>query len=281
MSCSQSAGFGVMMDGLQRGLEEVVVGRRFASAMILLAALVPPAAHAQVNIDQGKAPAQIYDSDCAACHKSIRGLANGRGASALTSFLSEHYTSSSKEAAALAAYVLGGGGGVGTPAPAHSPKLKPEPTTASAEEPKDRDVKRTAKPEGDQGMTAKPQRPAGSQKPDGTTQKPEGTGQKPEGMQTAVGEPGSAALDRKPVPVPLPARREPSTATPGTGTAGTGTRVRGQPKPVEPSLAAPKPTTVVVAPSAPESPSPGTSPAPPEPSEAQPSAEVPRDNIPD
>ena len=130
--------------------------RRFASAMIVLAALAPPAAHAQVNIDQGKAPAQIYDSDCAACHKSMRGLANGRGASALTSFLTEHYTSSAKEAAALAAYVLGGGGGVGTPAPAHPPKLKPDTTTASAEEPKDRETKRPAKPEGDQGQAPRP-----------------------------------------------------------------------------------------------------------------------------
>jgi mono/diheme cytochrome c family protein len=275
MSCSQSAGFGVMMAGLQRGLEEIAVGSRFASAMILLAALAPPAAYAQVNIDQGKAPAQIYDSDCAACHKSIRGLANGRGASALTSFLAEHYTSSSKEAAALAAYVLSGGGGVGAPAPAHPPKIKPEPTTASVEEPKDREVKRPAKPEGDQqGPAPKSQRPSGSsQRPEGTSQKPDGTSQKPEG--TAVGEPGSTAPDRK--PVPAPGRREPNT--------GTGMRVRGQPpKPlVEPSPAPSKPTVVVVVPSPPESPSPGASAAVPEPSEAPPGgdAPVPRDNIPD
>lgn len=267
MSRSHSAGFGVMMAGLPRGLQEIAVGRRCASAMIVLAALVPSAAYAQVNIDQGKAPAQIYDSDCAACHKSMRGLANGRGASALTSFLTEHYTSSSKEAAALAAYVLSGGGGVGTPALAHPPKTRPEPTTASAEEPKDREVKRPGKPEGEQGAASKPQRPSG------TGQKPEGRSQKPEGMQTAVGEPGSAAPDRK--PVPAPGRREPST--------GTGTRVRGQPKPVEPPPVAPKPTAVVVVPSAPEGPSPGASPAAPEPSEPQPSADapVPRDNIPD
>jgi len=93
------------------------VSRRFASAMVLLAVLAPPAAHAQVNIDQGNAAAQIYNSDCAACHNSMRGLANGRSASALTSFLTEHYTSSAKEASALAAYVLAGGGGIGTPTP--------------------------------------------------------------------------------------------------------------------------------------------------------------------
>jgi hypothetical protein len=246
------------------------VGRRFASAMILLAALVPPAAHAQVNIDQGKAPAQIYDSDCAACHKSMRGLANGRSAPALTSFLTEHYTSSSKEAAALAAYVLGGGGGVGTPAPVHAPKLKPEPTTASAEEPKDREVKRPAKPEGEQGQAPK------SQRPSGTSQKPDGTNQKPDGTQTAIGGPGSVAPDRK--PVPGLGRREP-----GTAPVGAGTRMGGQPKPVEASPAAPKPTPVAVVPSSPEGSGPGANPAAPEPSQAQPGADasVPRDNIPD
>jgi mono/diheme cytochrome c family protein len=276
MSGSQSAGFGVMMARLQWGFKEVTVGRRFAFAIIviLLAALVPPAAHGQVNIDQGKAPAQIYDSDCAACHKSIRGLANGRGAPALTSFLTEHYTSSSKEAAALAAYVLSGGGGVGTPAPAHAPQTKPERATASAEEPKDRDAKRSAKPEADQGPAPKPQRPSV------TGQKPDGSNQKPDGTQAAVGQPGLATPDRK--PVSGPARREPSVGVPSTA-AGTATRVRGQLKPVEPSSPAPKPTAVVAVPSAPESPSPGASPAPPEPSETQPSADapVPRDNIPD
>src|ERR1700689_4294891 len=119
--------------------------------MIMLAVLASSAVHAQVNIDQGKAPAQIYDSDCAACHKSMRGLANGRSASALTSFLTEHYTSSAKQASALAAYVLAGGGGVGTPAPTRAPKAKPDTTNASAEDPKDRDAKRSGKPDVEQG----------------------------------------------------------------------------------------------------------------------------------
>jgi mono/diheme cytochrome c family protein len=268
MSRSQFDGFGVMIARLQRGLEEVAVGRRFACAMILLAALAPPAAHAQVNIDQGKAPAQIYDSDCAACHKSIRGLANGRAAPALTSFLTEHYTSSSKEAAALAAYVLSGGGGVGTPAPTHAPKLKPEPTTASAEEPKDRDVKRLAKPEGDQGAAPKSQRPSGA------GQKPDAINQKPDATQAATGAAGSAALpDRKPAP-----------GSGRTGTpAGTVTRVGSQAKPVDGAAAAPKPAPVAAAPSVPEGLGPGASPVVPESAEVRPSAEVPvpRDNIPD
>lgn len=249
------------------------MARRFVSAMIMLAALASSAVHAQVNIDQGKAPAQIYDSDCAACHKSIRGLANGRNPSALTSFLSEHYTSSAKEAAQLAAYVLGGGGGIGTPAPAHAPKLKPDTTSASAEEPKDREVKRpgkpetaakpdtapkpdtaakpdvAAKPDAEQGTGPKSQRPTPVAKPDGEQQ------------QTAVGEPGK----------PVPGRREPNTST--------ATRTRGQAPPPVP----PKPTMVVVVPNPPVTPSAPPSPAATEPAETPQGAEapVPRDNIPD
>jgi hypothetical protein len=237
------------------------VARGFASAMILLAALAPAAGYAQVNIDQGKAPGQMYDSDCAACHKSIRGLANGRGASALASFLTEHYTSSAKQAAALAAYVLANGGGVGTPGAAtRTPRTKPEPATASAEEPKDRNVKRLPKPEPDQAAGPGSQRPPG-------------TGQKPDGAQTAVAEPGPASPERK----PAPGRREPNA----------GTRARGQPSPADAPRAAPNPT-VAAAPNLPTVAGPTTSAAAPGPSGAQAGgdqsggdAPVPRDNIPD
>jgi len=241
-------------DAAMRGSEEIAVVRRFTSAIVMLAALASPAARAQVNIDQGKAPGQIYESDCGACHKSMRGLANGRSASALTSFLSEHYTSSAKEAAALAAYVLGGGGGVGTPTPVRPPK----PTTnASTEEPKDRDAKRPGKPDAavkpdvEQGTGPKSQRPsAAGTKPDGEQQ------------QTVVSEPGK----------PVPGRREPNT--------GTAARTRGQAPPPPPP---PKPTTVVVVPSPPVIPSPAPTAAATEPVQSQPGgdAPVPRDNIPD
>jgi mono/diheme cytochrome c family protein len=66
---------------------------------------------AQVNIDQGKSAAEIFAGDCATCHKSARGLADGRNSLTLTAFLREHYTSSGQQAAMLAAYVLGAGAG--------------------------------------------------------------------------------------------------------------------------------------------------------------------------
>src|SRR5579872_5684777 len=143
-------GFGFGDPGLDRRraprqLKEQRVSRHLAPAIILAAILTPISAHAQVNIDQDKTPAHIFASDCSVCHKTTRGLANGRGNSALTGFLSEHYTSSREEAASVAAYVLSAGGGVGTatpvrgeqkpdsargrPAAEAKPESKPEPKT--------------------------------------------------------------------------------------------------------------------------------------------------------
>jgi hypothetical protein len=110
---SRLAGFGLSMTKLTR-LEEFGVFRRFLPMIGLAAALVfglvPAPARAQVNIDQGKPPSEIFESDCATCHKSARGLADGKNSLMLSGFLREHYTASREQAAALAAYVLGAGG---------------------------------------------------------------------------------------------------------------------------------------------------------------------------
>jgi hypothetical protein len=56
----------------------------------------------------GKTPAQLFRSDCGACHRSPNGLARERGnVGGLTAFLREHYTTKAESAAALAAYVSG------------------------------------------------------------------------------------------------------------------------------------------------------------------------------
>ncbi len=83
---------------------------RLAPTIGLVAMLAPALAQAQTNLDQGKSASQIFAAACAECHKAPRGLANGRNGSALTEFLREHYTTSRDQAAALAAYVLGGRG---------------------------------------------------------------------------------------------------------------------------------------------------------------------------
>ena len=226
--------------------------RRLAPVMVFLAASVPPMAYAQVNIDESKTPAQIYESDCAVCHKSIRGLANGRGNSSLTEFLSEHYTSSGGEAAALAAYVLAGGGGVGTPA-------GQKPDQAAAGEPKGHDTRRPAKP----------QQPAANTKPP-----PAGEPGKPGEERSAAVEPGRAASERK----PPPDRHGANAAThpngrvkPAGGAPSTVAAVPSVAEPPRPDLTPPALAAPVDKP-------------PPEASPASPPAEVspgPPDNIPD
>lgn len=259
---SHSAGFGVRMTGRQRKSEEVGVFRRLAPALVLFAALAPPMAHAQVNIDQDKTPAHIYASDCAVCHKSIRGLANGRGSSALTGFLAEHYTSSRQEAAAVAAYVLAGGGGVGTAAPVREDKPQPEHARSAAEEPKTRETRRPAKPEEEPAASARPQRPPGERGKPGTIER------------SATAEPGRLGPERK----LSGERREPSAAP----------RTHSPPKPGEAAPSKPEPATVVAAPKPAEPAKPEVSPAQPAasaaaPQQAQPgeASPAPTDNIPD
>src|SRR5580704_12939880 len=98
---------------------KMAVFRGITPAIGMLAGLFAPVlAHAQQSIDTGKTPAEIFAIDCATCHKGARGLAHGKSSSELASFLSEHYTSSKDQAAALAAYVMGAGGGDAAPATA-------------------------------------------------------------------------------------------------------------------------------------------------------------------
>src|ERR1700756_1308600 len=85
----------------------------------------------QTNIDQGKPASELFANYCAVCHKSTRGLANGRSSLTLSLFLREHYATSSQQAAALAAYVIGAGG--------NAPAAKPE--RAKSEEPKGQEAK--------------------------------------------------------------------------------------------------------------------------------------------
>jgi hypothetical protein len=60
------------------------------------------------DLTAGKTPAQLFRSDCGACHRSPNGLVKERGnASGLAAFLRDHYTTNSGSAAALAAYVSG------------------------------------------------------------------------------------------------------------------------------------------------------------------------------
>jgi hypothetical protein len=58
------------------------------------------AAQGQSNLDAGKSPAQIFSDTCNACHRSPREVRRTSPA-----FLREHYTTGTREAAAMAAYL--------------------------------------------------------------------------------------------------------------------------------------------------------------------------------
>jgi hypothetical protein len=80
-------------------ISSLIVG--FAAALAVSPALAE-------DFTAGKTPAQLFRSDCGACHHSPNGLARERdNVSGLIAFLREHYTTKSESAAALAAYVAG------------------------------------------------------------------------------------------------------------------------------------------------------------------------------
>jgi mono/diheme cytochrome c family protein len=119
--------------GVFRGVAPAI-GLFIGLVPVIAPVMAPVMAQAQTNIDQGKSPAEIFANDCATCHKSARGLANGRGSSGLASFLVEHYTASKDQAAALAAYVMGAGGGEVAPANrGPKPASAPDRNRASTE----------------------------------------------------------------------------------------------------------------------------------------------------
>jgi len=131
------------------------------AGMVLAASMLAGAASAQENLDAGKSGAQLYQSNCAICHKSAQALdKSGGGLFGLESFLREHYTSSRESAAAISAYLNTVGGG---PAQAHpvrkkagkkkeaKPETKPDakdakPAEAKPEEKKSDEKKPAEKP---------------------------------------------------------------------------------------------------------------------------------------
>ena len=74
-----------------------------AACMIGLATvLLASQCQAQGNIDKGKTPAQAFAETCAACHRGPRALKRTSAG-----FLRQHYSVSSADASAMAAYLAG------------------------------------------------------------------------------------------------------------------------------------------------------------------------------
>lgn len=153
-----------------------------AGAGLLAAGLLAGAASAQENFDAGKSGAQLYQSDCAICHKSAQALnKSGGGLFGLESFLREHYTASREAAAAIAAYLNTVGG-----SPADQ-----RPSKKKARTEKKKDDKSGAKSD------AKPEKPSDAKADDkkADEKKPqEKPGEKPSDKKTDKKEGGKAAL---------------------------------------------------------------------------------------
>jgi hypothetical protein len=281
-ACSHKRNFGLNMVDHPIGLREGRVFLRLAPAIGLFAALLPAAAHAQVNIDQGKSAAQIFANDCAACHKATRGLANGRNSLTLSSFLREHYTASREQAAALAAYVLGAGGAESAPKPGQ----KPTADHAKVEEPK------TAEPKAGEGRATEAKTAA---RPAQETAKPEGETPAAVRLQSPEGEEAKPEEPANPGAVAIPAQRPVAGARGRVAHPVTATRggANGPEPPLSPEESVTAPA-VAAAPSANDQPASAPAAAMPEtdvgstsgaaaPAELPPGEDtpVPRDNIPD
>jgi hypothetical protein len=173
-----------------------------AVSVVAMAALSAGPIRGQTNIDQGKPASELFANYCAVCHKSTRGLANGRSNFTLSLFLREHYAASSQQAAALAAYVIGAGG--------NAPAGKPE--RAKSEEPKGREAKTQEPSKGadskgadSKGADAKGQESTGHDaKPHAASASPKSEPEKP----TRAGE--AAPIQ----PEPAPAVAGPATSLP-------------------------------------------------------------------
>jgi hypothetical protein len=90
---------------IDRGLGRLIAGCVVAFSAALS---VGDVAQAQ-NLDQGKSAPQLFSNGCTACHRSPRGLANGRIKLTLYMFLKQHYSAGSDEAWALADYLESAG----------------------------------------------------------------------------------------------------------------------------------------------------------------------------
>lgn len=131
----------------------------------------PPPATPQAeptDLDGGKTPQQMFAATCAVCHQSMQGLAKGRGAGQLGSFLRQHYTAGAGQANALAGYLAS--------APERGP-ARAEPAAASRRQPKPEEARRpepAARPDKPEPAVAATQPTRRMRNEDGSSQPVEG-----------------------------------------------------------------------------------------------------------
>ncbi|KIZ43969.1 hypothetical protein OO17_10530, partial [Rhodopseudomonas palustris] len=153
-----------------------------AAVVLLIGTLLALQTEAQAqNLEAGKSAGQIFAGSCTACHKSPRGLLKTVPPGSLTSFLRQHYTTSSNMAGLLSGYLISNGATDkrygDEPARerreerAAKPESRPEPVQAE-ERPRRRQrpaVQETAKPDTAteserEAATSEPDKPAAHSK---------------------------------------------------------------------------------------------------------------------
>jgi hypothetical protein len=75
--------------------------------LALFALLLAAGAVVAQDLSASKTPAQLFSSDCSACHHLPNGLGKKYNTGSLTDFLRAHYTTKPDSAGALARYVMG------------------------------------------------------------------------------------------------------------------------------------------------------------------------------
>jgi hypothetical protein len=175
----------------------------------------------------GKTPAQLFASDCSACHRSPDGLGKKYNTGSLTGFLRAHYTTKQESAGALAKYVIG------------FAALRPVATTSpTAEDARSPDGKHRSDVSSD-----------GEKKP---RAKPSGTAANEEHVpvpQPAQPAPPAEAAIHPPAPVPSPSLAPAASPRPARATEGEGAKPKpnaraaaavAPPQAAPPQLAAPQ-----------------------------------------
>jgi mono/diheme cytochrome c family protein len=187
-----------------------------------------------MDLDEGKTPQQMFSTSCVVCHQSPQGLAKGRGAGQLGSFLRQHYTTGTGQANILASYLTSSGLDRGTAAPVRTSvpdrpdkPEKPEPATTSRR-PKPDETR--GRPEPDVAATHPSRR---IRNEDGTTQPVEGLVVLPPGAEQVPDTNAKPERRREPQPTqqrqrqPRPSEIKPAEVKPAE------TKPAEQPKPAE------------------------------------------------
>jgi hypothetical protein len=122
---------------------------KFASVVrwVVIVSLSGTAAATQAqNIDAGKSPAQIFSDTCSACHRSPREIKQ-----TTPGFMREHYTTSGRDAAAMAAYLASVG------SDPRAVKQRRPPALRAAQEPTETTLPESPPQETDQAPIRPPQ----------------------------------------------------------------------------------------------------------------------------